>query len=367
VSRLRISDTDIDRLARPEGVAEGAVLSVFRVPPELAGQRLDVFLQGQLRRTSRTRTQFIVRNSGFDVRGKRLRPNHRVQAEELVLLWRPPWDEDPVPTNVPILHEDAHLFAVDKPALLPVHPTARYHRNTLIRVLKDARPGEFVSLGHRLDRETSGVLICSKSPECDRSLKKQIEARTGIGKTYRAITWGIPDPSRAAHLDAIVTPADDGPGAFRFERSLELDLDGRYRVKMRLGKTDDALSASTRFLVEDTRTSASGRSYALVRCELETGRQHQIRVHLASLGAPIVGDKLYGPDENCFARAADGELTEEDLTMLELPRHALHAARLSLSHPMTGAPLSIEAPLPEDLRAFWELLRPPAEVRTTDC
>lgn len=356
MSRLRISDADVERLVRPEGVEEGAVLSVFRVPPELAGQRLDVFLQGQLRRTSRTRTQFIVRNSGFDVRGKRLRPNHRVQAEELVLLWRPPWDEDPVPTVVPILHEDEHLFAVDKPALLPVHPTARYYRNTLIHVLKEARPGEFVSLGHRLDRETSGVLICAKSAAADRALKKRIEARDGIGKTYRAITWGVPDPSRAEALGATVSPAEDGPGAFRFERSLELDTSGRYRVKMRLGITDDALTASTRFLIEGTKTSSSGRSYALVRCELETGRQHQIRVHLASLGAPIVGDKLYGPDENAFARAADGELTKEDLTMLELPRHALHAARLTLEHPMTGSPLEIEAPLPDDLKAFWETI-----------
>ncbi len=356
MSRLRISDTDSAQLTRPEGVEAGAVLSIFRVPPELAGQRLDLFLQGELRRTSRTRTQFIVRNSAFDPKGKRLRPNHRVQAEELVLLWRPPWDEDPVPTDVPILHEDPHVFAVDKPALLPVHPTARYHRNTLIRILKDARPGEFVSLGHRLDRETSGVLICAKSAEADRSLKKQIEAREGVGKTYRAITWGVPDPARAEAIEAVVTPCDDGPGAFRFERSLELDTEGRYRVKMRLGKTDDALSASTRFCVEGTRTTKDGRSYALVRCELETGRQHQIRVHLASLGAPIVGDKLYGPDESCFARAADGELTDEDLVMLELPRHALHAARLTLAHPMTREPLAIDAPLPADLKAFWDAL-----------
>ncbi len=355
VSRLRISDVDV-RYERPAEVEEGAVLSVFRVPPELAGQRLDVFMHGQLRRTSRTRAQFIVRNSAFDVRGKRLRPNHRVQADEHVMLWRPPWDEDPVPTDVPIVYEDEHLFAVDKPALLPVHPTARYHRNTLIKILKDARPGEFVSLGHRLDRETSGVLVCAKSAECDRALKKQIEARAGVDKTYRAITWGVPDASCASGIGATVTPADDGPGAFRFERSLELDPTGKYRVKMRLGQTEDALSASTRFLVEDTKTSRDGRSYALVRCELETGRQHQIRVHLASLGAPIVGDKLYGPDETCFARGADGELTEADLALLELPRHALHAARLSLTHPITGAPLAMEAPLPSDLEAFWTAL-----------
>jgi 23S rRNA pseudouridine1911/1915/1917 synthase len=356
VSRLRLSDTEIDRLDRPMGVAEGAVLSVFRVPPELAGQRLDVFLQGQLKRTSRTRTQFIVRNSAFDVLGKRLRPNHRVQAEEHVLLWRPPWDEDPVPTEVPIVYEDQHLFAVNKPALLPVHPTARYYKNTLIKVLKEARPGAFVSLGHRLDRETSGVLVCAKTPESDRAFKKRIEGRTGIDKTYRAITWGVPDPARGPNVGAVVTPADDGPGAFRFERSLELDTEGRYRVKMRLGTGDSALSAATRFLVEQTRTLSDGRCYALVRCELETGRQHQIRIHLASLGTPIVGDKLYGPDESCFARAADGELTADDLAMLELPRHALHAARLAFDHPILGTPLAIEAPLPDDLRAFWDAL-----------
>jgi 23S rRNA pseudouridine1911/1915/1917 synthase len=322
VTRLRISDAEIDRLARPEGVEAGAVLSVFRVPPELEGQRLDVFLQGQLKRTSRTRTQFIVRNSAFDAKGKRLRPNKRVLAEELILLWRPPWDEDPVPTDVPIVYEDEHLFAVNKPALLPVHPTARYHKNTLIRILKDARPGEFVSHGHRIDRETSGVLVCGKSPQADRAFKMKIEARDGVAKTYRAITWGVPNPDLAAALGGEVTPADDGPGAFRYSRSLELDTSGRFRVKMRLGETDEALPSSTRFLIEEQRTSPSGRTYSLVRCELETGRQHQIRVHLSSLGAPIVGDKLYGPDDTCFARGARRSLRKGRRGRRRVPRAA---------------------------------------------
>ena len=353
MSRLRLNETTIDRSDRPADVEEGAVLSIFRVPPELAGQRLDVFLQGQLKRTSRTRCQFIVRNSAYDVRKKRLRPNHRVLAEELILLWRPAWDEDPVPTDVPIVYEDEHVFAVNKPALLPVHPTARYHKNTLIHVLKDARPDEFVSLGHRLDRETSGVLMCAKSVAADRALKMRIEARVGVEKSYRAITWGVPDQAAGVALGAEISPASDGPGAFRFSRSLELDTEGKYRIKMRLGITADAMAAATRFWIEETKTTPDGRTYSLVRCELETGRQHQIRVHLASLGAPIVGDKLYGPDESMFARGADGELTEADLVLLELPRHALHAARMSMAHPVTNAPLSIEAPLPPDLQAFW--------------
>lgn len=336
MTRLRTSDVGIDGYERPEGVPEGSIVSVFRVPPEVAGQRLDVFLQGQLKRTSRTRTQEIIANSAFDARGKRLRSNHRVRAEEHVLLWRPPWDEDPVPTEVPVLYEDEHLLAVDKPALLPVHPTARYYKNTLIEVLKRARPGEFVSLGHRIDRETSGVLLVSKTPECDRALKRALEDRADIDKTYVALTWGVPEPARG------------GTASFRYERSVELDPTSRYKVKMRLGASPDALYAATRFHVEERRGG-----YSRVRCDLETGRQHQIRIHLASLGSPIVGDKLYGPDESCFARGADGELTPEDHEKLELPRHALHAARLGLAHPITGRPLVVEAPLPSDLEAFW--------------
>lgn len=357
MTRLRVSDAiESVEIVRPEGVPEGSVLSVFRVPPEVAGQRLDVFLQSQLKRTSRTRTQYIVKVSAYDIRGKRLRSNHRVQTEEHVLLWRAPWDEEQVPTDVPILYEDEHILAVDKPALLPVHPTARYHKNTLINVLKALRPGQFLSLGHRIDRETSGVLLVAKSTAADRALKKVIEGR-GIEKTYVAMTWGAPDPERAKEIAATVSPAiADGPGAFRFERSIELDPTSSYRVKMRLGVSDDALSASTRFRIEATRTRSNNVQYTRVRCELETGRQHQIRIHLASLGAPIVGDKLYGPDETCFARGADGELTAEDLVRLELPRHALHAARLALAHPMTGAPLVIEAPFPADLAAFWDAI-----------
>ena len=125
---------------------------------------------------------------------------------------------------------------------------------------------------------------------------------------------------------------------------------------MRVGTTENALSAATRFAVTDV-ASAGGKSYGRVTCFLETGRQHQIRVHLTSIGTPIVGDKLYGPDESAFARSADGTLTALDLEMLELPRHALHAARMTLAHPITGEPLTVEAPYPEDMARFWTSLQ----------
>jgi 23S rRNA pseudouridine1911/1915/1917 synthase len=342
----RVRRADEAEWVRPTDVAEGAVVSVFRVPPEVAGQRLDVFLQAQLKRTSRTRAQHIIRASAYDDVGRRLRPNDRVRPFQQILLWRAPWDENPVPTEVPVLYEDEHILAVDKPALLPVHPSARYHKNTLIKVLQRKRPGEWLSLGHRLDRETSGAILLAKSPACDRALKHAFEDRAGIEKTYLAITWGVPDRG-------------DGARAFRFERSVELDPVHSTKVKMRLGASDDALHAATRFEVLETRAPAHTppRVYSRVRCELETGRQHQIRLHLAALGAPIVGDKLYGPDDTCFARGADGELTDVDVALLELPRHALHAWRLSLPHPVTREPLAIEAPPPADLEAFWRGLQ----------
>src|SRR5580698_6822285 len=219
MTRLRAFDATS---FRPAGVEDDAVVSVFRVPPEVAGQRVDLFVQSQLHRTSRTRAQTIVRASAYDASGRRLKPNDRVRAEQHILLWRPAWDETPVPLDIPVLYEDEHLMAVAKPALLPVHPTARYHKNTLIKLLQAARPDcAFLSLGHRLDRETSGVILISKTRACDRALKKQLADRDDIEKAYVAITWGVPDRG-------------DGATTFRCEKSLELDAESPLRVKMRI-------------------------------------------------------------------------------------------------------------------------------------
>jgi 23S rRNA pseudouridine1911/1915/1917 synthase len=347
MSRLRAYES---HFTRPPGVVEGAVVSVFRVPPEVAGQRLDVFVCSQLHRTSRTRAQSIIRASAYDADGRKLVPNDRVRPEQHVLLWRPPWDETSLVVDLPVLYEDDHFLAIDKPALLPVHPTARYHRNTVIKLLQAARPeSAWLSLGHRLDRETSGVMLVSKTRSCDRALKKQLALRQGVDKFYLAITWGIPDPG-------------DGRRSFRFEQGVELDQENPLRVKMRTSDGPNAQHAATTIDVLETRRGPNGRTYALVSCHLETGRQHQIRVHLATLGAPIVGDKLYGPDERAFARGADGELTSDDIEMLEMARHALHAARLELEHPVTRVRLAIASPLPGDMSTFWDSLKGPAEL-----
>ncbi|WP_437593436.1 RluA family pseudouridine synthase [Sorangium sp. So ce1000] len=327
-------------VVRPAEVPEGSVVTVLRVPPESAGMRLDRFVQTQLKRTSRTRAAEIVARGAYSPEARRLRGSDRVRPEQCILLWREPWDEQAPDTAIPVLHEDDALLAVDKPACLPVHPTARYHKSTVIKMMEAARPGERLFLAHRLDRETSGVLLLCRTPEADRTVKAQFEERTGVVKRYAAIAWGWPEHD-----------------TFRVELPLELDDASRYKVKMRVAPPGRGLASATACEVLGRRADPlTGRRYALVRCTLETGRQHQIRVHLAASGLPLVGDKLYGPDEGMFARGADGVLTDDDRRALELDRHALHAALLELTHPVTGERVRIEAPLADDLRTFWDAL-----------
>jgi 23S rRNA pseudouridine1911/1915/1917 synthase len=327
-------------VVRPESVPEGSVVTVMRVPPEHAGMRLDRFVQTQLKRTSRTRAQKIVAAGCFSPEARVLRGNDRVKSEQLVLLWRPPWDEKAPDVEVPVIYEDAHLVAVNKPPGIPVHPTARYHASTVVKLLEAARSGEHLRLSHRIDRETSGALLLARTLEADRLVKIQFEERHTVDKFYVAITWGWP-------------PEDH----FRVELPLEIDPTSKLKVKMRVARPGEGLASRTGCEVIGRRSNPiTGRRYAMVRCHLETGRQHQIRLHLSSLGFPLVGEKLYGGDEGLFTRGADGVLTEEDHAALELPRHALHAATLSLDHPITGERLRIEAPLPADLQRFWDAL-----------
>ncbi|MFO0659342.1 MAG: RluA family pseudouridine synthase [Polyangiaceae bacterium] len=324
---------------RPDSVAEGAVVTVLRVPVEMAGKRLDIFVQSELKRTSRTRAQMIVEASAYDgENGRKLKSNDRVRAEQRVCLWRPAWDEVEVPTDLPILFEDEHFLAISKPAGVPVHPTARYHKNTVVKLLESKRPDETLMLAHRLDRETSGVLLLSKTSAADRAIKKMFATHDAIQKSYLAITWGVPREKK-----------------FRVDLPLKLDMTSTTKVRMCVA--DDGLKAGTRFELLEVRQRGD-QQYGLLRCDLETGRQHQIRVHLAANELPIVGDKLYAFDEGYFKRDIDGEATDEDRERLELPRHALHAYRIELPHPMTNEPWVVEASLPDDMQVFWSSLTP---------
>ncbi len=312
----------------PPGCDPDSIVLTFPVAPEHAGLRLDRFIQSRIPRLSRTRANRIVRACAYRADGTRRRASERVKAGETVLLVRPPMNEPATPRSFGVLYEDEDVLAVFKPAGLPVHPTATYHRNTLSHLLRENYGEPAPQFAHRLDRETSGVVVCAKHPVAEVALKKCFERRQ-VGKRYVAIVRGRP-PQRGV-IDLPLGPAPDGPHVCMTVR-------------------EDGASARTHYEVLDVREGA-----ALVCLHPESGRQHQLRVHLAAIGHPIVGDKLYGPE----AAAPFLELIEEGpsddlLGRLGHPRHALHAERLEIAHPRTGAPLALEAALSWDLRLLWE-------------
>jgi 23S rRNA pseudouridine1911/1915/1917 synthase len=312
---------------------EGIIAQNIVVPPECRGWRLDHFLKRRIGRLSRTRIQAIIAEQIFFPDGRVARPSSPVRAGEVIALRRPAPVEPDVPRHFEILHQDDRVLVIDKPAGLPMHTTAKFWRNTLVALLRERYPDEQMEIAHRIDRETSGVLLVARDRAAASFLTRAFAARK-VDKTYLALVKG--------------QPPDEG----RIDLPLAL-RDTPSHVMM--GPAPDGaagLPAATRFRVV-RRLPA----HALVEAHPETGRQHQIRVHLAALGHPIVGDKLYGAGEALFMRACDEGVTPELLACFDgLPRHALHAHRLTFPHPTTRAPITVESPLPADLSAHLATL-----------
>jgi len=303
----------------------------FPVPRELAGVRLDRFIQGRIPRLSRTRANAIVRACAYHADGRRRRPSERVREGEIVLLVRPPFEEPAAPTSFGIVYDDEAMLVVDKPPGLPVHPSASYHRNTLTFLLRERYPERTPHLAHRLDRETSGVLVCARTLEDERALKRSFERRE-VEKVYLAIARGRMSTDEG-HIDLPLGRPDEGLHLLMEVRSDGAPSRTRYRVVARAAE------------------------HTLVALWPETGRQHQLRVHLAALGHPIVGDKLYGPEgPQPFLEHVETGMTPELEARLGHPRQALHAHRLTIAHPRSGEPTELVAPLAPDLVALWAKL-----------
>jgi 23S rRNA pseudouridine1911/1915/1917 synthase len=259
-----------------------------------------------------------------------------VAAGQAVCFRRPAPIEPEAPSELPVLYADEALYALDKPAGIAMHPTAKFHFSTVTAVLRQRFPGEALQITHRLDLETSGVLLVARSRPVAVALKRAF-ARRQVEKRYLAVVHG----------------RLDGTGAI--DRPLGL-AGGLVRVKMAVRpESDGGLPARTLW-----RALSHHGAYTLVECRPETGRQHQIRAHLDALGHPLVGDKLY-PDERLFAAYQDHGWPAV-AARLPLARHALHASRVRFFHPLSGAPVEVESPLPADLR---ELLAevPPSTLR----
>lgn len=308
---------------------DGFVEIEYTVEPNYAGWRLDRYLCAKIRRLSRTRVQAIIHGSLVSERP--LKPSTLVVPGLTFRLRRRASEEPETPSECPEVYRDDWILVLDKPAGLPIHPTARYHKGTLVSLLRELHgPGFQADPVHRLNRETSGLIVCGRSTDACRTLMRAF-ASSQVHKEYLAITEGAPPDTFA--VDA---PISEGTELIRI--AVRIDRAG--------GKP-----AHTRFEVV-RRFEVAGEPFALVRAFPRTGRQHQIRVHLKEAGFPLVGDKMYGPDEGYFDRFSKGKLEPEAWRRLRLPRHALHAARISFCHPGTQAPVSFESPLPQDLADF---------------
>ncbi|MGB5810741.1 MAG: RluA family pseudouridine synthase [Polyangiales bacterium] len=303
----------------------------FSVAPEQAGQRLDQFVQTRIPRLSRTRAQEIVKGCAYRADGSRRRSSERVRTGEIVILVRPAFEEPIVPLYFDVLYQDEAVLAVNKPSGLPVHPSATYHKNTLTFLLRQRFGDDAPQIAHRLDRETSGLLLCGRTVEAERRLKNAFENRR-VRKRYVAIVQGtIPD--------------DEG----RIDLPMDQAKEGLH-ILMEVAPEGEGYASVTRY-----RVLARHADRTLVSLAPESGRQHQLRVHLSALGFPIVGDKLYGPEGvQPFLDYIDTGMTPALASRLGHERQALHAHTLTFDHPTTGEPTTLSAPLPDDMVALWD-------------
>ena len=311
------------------------------VRADMAGMRLDMFLKARLSWRSRASVHRLLAQRDVRVSGARRKASYRLKQGELVVVPCPPPEEDPAAMadiELNALHEDEDLVVLNKQPHVVVHPAGQHRYTTLINALhlRYRRPGDpekdiQPKLGHRLDRETSGVLVVCKSELARRSVSRQFEKGL-VAKEYLALAEGEPSTDEGM-IDAPLGAAPEGEHAMK--RAVRPD--GRtarteYAVAERLGRI------------------------SLVRVRLLTGRSHQIRVHLMHIGHPILCDKFYGVRETL--RLSDLRPLgpgQEDPVLLD--RQALHSWRMTIEHPGDRRPVTYEAPLPEDMASVLEAAR----------
>ena len=303
---------------------------------DAAGSRLDVWLARSLPSLSRARLQALIEEGHVLLDGARARASTRLREGQGVSVHVPaPVPAEPRPEDIPlsVLYQDAHLLVIDKPAGLVVHPGAGRAGGTLVNALL-RHVGDLSGIGgvlrpgivHRLDRGTSGLLVVAKDDDTHRALVRQFASRS-VEKEYLALVHGLPARPRG-----------------EVEAPIGRDPVHRRRMSIRAPR---GRQARTSWAVEETFDGA-----ALLRVRIHTGRTHQIRVHLASIGHPVVGDAVYGGTRTPSSRRAAAREA-----LRSFPRPALHAGRLAFSHPATGERLAFVAPLPADFASLLEALR----------
>ncbi len=321
--------------------SDGGGLRICVVPAAAAGDRLDKVLTAALTDLSRSRLRALLDQGCVQSAGQTITdPSQRVKpGQTFAILIPDPVPARPEPQALPleIVYEDEDVLVVDKPPGLVVHPAPGNQDGTLVNALLAHCGDSLAGIGgvcrpgivHRLDKDTSGLLVVAKSDRAHAGLSSQFGDRS-IHRTYVAAVWGLPSPR-------------DG------EISGNIGRSSADRKKMAV-VNGGGKPALTRYRM----LRGFGAAAALVECRLETGRTHQIRVHLASIGYPLVGDPLYGRSRT----AARSKLVPcaVQASLFGFPRQALHARRLEFRHPVTGQTLAFEAALPDDMRRLLECL-----------
>jgi 23S rRNA pseudouridine1911/1915/1917 synthase len=347
--------------------------------------RLDKFLATHLTTLSRTRVQALIAAGQATLGGLPISDGgYRVKSGDVVSLSVPP-PLPPEPTGeditLTVVYEDEALIVIDKPAGLVVHPAAGHETGTLVNALIDHCGDSLSGIGgvrrpgivHRLDKDTSGLLVVAKTDEAHHALSEQFAAHGRDGRLQRqyvALVWGA--------LPAAIGTIDAPMGRSHANRTKMAVVAKEARAKIVLGggiAYDDEgdeqpgrsplREAVTHYhSIETFRSELKGGKAgaplaSLIRVELETGRTHQIRVHMAHIGHPVLGDQTYGSS----FKASERRLTEPQATALrQLGRQALHAAVLGFEHPVTGEALSFESNIPDDMKAVIDSLRPSAVI-----
>jgi 23S rRNA pseudouridine1911/1915/1917 synthase len=321
----------------------------FLVSDDEAGQRLDVLLSQRFAGFSRAHLKRLIDSTSVLVNGRTCKASHHLRAgEQVQIVWSEPLHEGPQPEPIAlaVIFEDECLIAINKPPGMVVHPSKghwsgtlaaalRHHFDQLSSVGGPTRPG----IVHRLDRDTSGVIVVAKTDQAHFHLARQFESRT-VEKEYFALVRGRPDRDR----DQVELPIGHHP---------------HQREKMAAGRDDPSSRPARTFYEVAERFDG----FAAVRCRPKTGRTHQIRVHLASIGCPVLCDRLYGGQAQLTLSEVARTTVEADRVLLD--RQALHAERLRLTHPESGMPREFAAPLPSDMSATLQELRTHRAWRTT--
>ncbi len=324
--------------------------------PEDAGMRLDTFLAAKAEDLSRSRLKALVQEGAVTAAGAvEVNPKKPVVAgTEYVVTLPAPVAAEPEPQDIPldILFEDEFLIVLNKPAGMAVHPAPGSDDGTLVNALLYHCKGQLSGIGgverpgivHRLDKLTTGVMVAAKTQPAHLGLAALFESHD-IERAYRAVTRGAPRPA-AGTVDEHLARSQADRKKMAIVRNPEAGGGRRAITHYKTLETFGVRERGTFFP-----------SAALVECRLETGRTHQIRVHMAHLGTPLVGDPVYGRHKGVSCLGSGPGYDTGMLAAREFPRQALHAAMLGFIHPITEAALRFETPLPDDMSNLVAALR----------